>query len=70
MNEINTRLTQIILSLLDLLGSKKFLVALAGGLLAYVETGDWWTLAGAAIAFVVAQGVADIGKERAKIEQQ
>jgi hypothetical protein len=52
-----------------MLGSKKFQTAFAASVAIYIETRD---LAQAAIPmgfFIVGQGIADAGKERAKAEK-
>lgn len=68
--EVSKRLYQILLTLLDLAGSKKFLVALAGGFTTYQATGDPRAILWAAIAYIVAQGAEDFGKAGIKVEQQ
>lgn len=62
-DEIKARLGQIVLTLLDLLKSKKFLAAVGGAVTTYQATGDPWVFLWATLAFVAAQGLADFGKE-------
>lgn len=66
-DEVKSRLGQIILTLLDLLKSKKFLAALGGAVTTYQTTGDPMVFLWASLAFVAAQGIADFGKEGATI---
>jgi len=51
-----------------LFGQKKFLVALSAGIAAYRETGNVWAGLAPVVAYIIAQGVADMGKERVKAE--
>lgn len=66
-DEIKARVGKILLTLLDLLTSKKFLVAVAGGYGTYQATGDAWAILWAALAYIVAQAAADFGKESALV---
>jgi hypothetical protein len=66
--EINDRLLGILLTLLDLLKSKKFLAAIGSSIVAWQTTGDGRAALAPIVAFIVAQGWADYGKEKAKIE--
>jgi hypothetical protein len=63
--EIIERLSKILLTVLDLLISKKFLAAIGAGLTGWYQTGDARILVGSLVAYVLAQGVADHGKESA-----
>lgn len=64
--EIERRLGGIFLALLDLVSSKKFLVALGTGLTGWYQSGDVRYLVAALLVYIGAQGVADIGKEKEK----
>lgn len=66
--EIKDRLLGIVYTLLDLLQSKKFLAAVSASFLSWQTTGDGWAAVAPMAAYIVAQGVADHGKEKAKIE--
>lgn len=66
--EVTQRLSKIFLALLDLLGSKKFLAAAGAGLTGWYQTGDARMLVGSILTFVLAQGVADHGKEKAFVD--
>ena len=61
-DQIKERFGNILLAGLDLLGSKKFWVAVGGGWATYQQTGDAWVILYAAIAYIAAQGLADFGK--------
>ena len=61
---VKMRLVDILFVALDLLGSKKFWVAVGGGWATYQTTGDAWAILYAAIAYIGAQGLADFGRSR------
>ena len=60
----------------DMLGSKKFLAALAAAILAYMGVREGFSEAqiafvvGPLVAYIGAQGLADIGKEAESIRQE
>lgn len=64
--EIKVRLQKVLLTLLDLLASKKFLVAVGSGVTIYQATGDVWAAVAPVVTYLVAQGLADFGKEAVK----
>jgi len=67
-DKVKERLAAILLTLLDLLTSKKFLVAMGTAIGTYQATGDPWVFLWAGLTFVGAQAAADWGKEKAKID--
>lgn len=64
--EIKLRLQKILLTLLDMLASKKFLVAVGSGVTIYQATGDAWAAVAPVVTYLLAQGLADFGKEAVK----
>lgn len=67
-DKVKERLALILLTLLDLLSSKKFLVAMGGAVGTYQATGDPMVFLWATLAYVGAQAAADFGKEKAKVD--
>lgn len=67
-DKVKERLALILLTLLDLLSSKKFLVAMGTAIGTYQATGDAWVFLWAGLTFVGAQAAADFGKEKAKVD--
>jgi hypothetical protein len=67
-DEMKDRLLGILYTILDLLQSKKFLAAISASFLAWQTTGDGWAAIAPLAAYIVAQGVADHGKEKAKVD--
>lgn len=66
--QVVERLLRVILSLLDMAGSKKFIAAFVAGITAYQATGDIWAFLLPVITAIAAQGLADMNKEKAKID--
>ena len=63
-------------AVVELLQSKKFIVALLASLVVFaamiygLSLEEALAIAGPLMSFVLGQGIADAGKERAKVEQQ
>lgn len=68
--EIAARLFAIVLALLDLLGQKKFIVAIGSAVAIYSKTGDIELAAIPLALYIMAQGLADFGKEKAKVDDE
>ena len=58
-------LYQIIIALLSMAGSKKFLAAVSASLIIWQQSGDAWAAIAPIMVYILAQGFADFGKERA-----
>lgn len=66
--EVMERLSKILLVILDLLTSKKFLVAMGTAVGTYQATGDARVFLWAGLTYVGAQAATDWGKKKAMID--